>query len=662
MNDIKKTVLSKFVVQTPILETNEINTNSLTLAGQSLEEFIEQNMGGTEAIEQLQSKVGTLETSVGEINGEIEELSSKSYAFTDSDNTFSGQNSFTTLSTENLTVTNTVPNLDVVDFSINGESFDAIKEQIIADAKFKTPDDYPRFMKRVALPSSGVYYLWNDLGALVYTNYNFSTATSISGLFSETGIVSFDYDCPNVTNASLTFSGCEELTEMVGNDFSKVSNGRNMFENCISLQRVEIDFPKLSDAWCMFSGCTKLTSFVSSNLDSLKSSEQMFYNAALQGTFVMDLPSATNVKSMFGNNKNLVGFKGKLPKATYCDGMFGGCSSFTTFETESLETASNTTSMFDGTKISSFSYDLPNVITANYMFRNVKEGITTFDVNVNSVQSARSMFEGCTSLITFNTEMPQLGANNGDATYMFKNCSSIKNITTNLPNLKTGDSHFLNCKSLETFICPSLDSLTNGYQMFYGCEKLKSFSSSMNSITSATNMFWGCSELETFSTPTLATLTGAQNMFRGCSSLKSFNCPLNALTNGNGMFLSCAALESFESSNMSSVTNGSYFLGSCTSLTHFRGSLKSLTNGSYMFNGCKLDKESTLHVINSLKTENTKMTAGTLTLGVNSSLKTDADVLAAIGLSSVSSSTTTSSVKITGAGGGVWTVSVQWNN
>lgn len=94
MNDIKKTVLSKFVVQTPTLETNEINTNSLTLAGQSLEEFIEQNMGGAEAIEQLQSKVGTLETSVGEINGEIEEISSKSYAYTDSDNTFTQKNTF----------------------------------------------------------------------------------------------------------------------------------------------------------------------------------------------------------------------------------------------------------------------------------------------------------------------------------------------------------------------------------------------------------------------------------------------------------------------------------------------------------------------------------------------------------------------------------------
>ena len=94
MNDIKKTVLSKFVVQTPTLETNEINTNSLTLAGQSLEEFIEQNMGGAEAIEQLQSKVGTLETSVGEINGEIEEISSKNYAYTDSENTFSEKNTF----------------------------------------------------------------------------------------------------------------------------------------------------------------------------------------------------------------------------------------------------------------------------------------------------------------------------------------------------------------------------------------------------------------------------------------------------------------------------------------------------------------------------------------------------------------------------------------
>ena len=129
MNDIKKTVLSKFVVQTPTLETNEINTNSLTLAGQSLEEFIEQNMGGAEAIEQLQSKVGTLETSVGEINGEIEELSSKSYAYTDSDNTFSGQNSFDTIaSVQSLNATEayienlTIKELTVLDDEASGVS------------------------------------------------------------------------------------------------------------------------------------------------------------------------------------------------------------------------------------------------------------------------------------------------------------------------------------------------------------------------------------------------------------------------------------------------------------------------------------------------------------------------------------------------------------
>lgn len=505
----------------------------------------------------------------------------------------------TTLNTNNLTVTNAVPALDVTDFSIGGESFDTIKEQIIEDAKFKTPDDYPKFVKRVKIPTSGVYYLWNDLGALVYTNYPFSTTTNINSLFTETSIISFDYDCPNVTTATYTFEGCEELKEIVGNDFSKLKYARNMFKGCTSLEKVEIDFPALEQGDYMFEGCSKLSTINVPNFNFLKTATNMFYGTALSGTFEMDFPLLTTVSSMFSNCKNLVRFKGEFPKVTNMNSMFSSCSSFTTLETTSLDAITSANSTFYGTKITSFDYDIPNLTNAWYMFKNSR-GLISFSSNVDSLSTAREMFYGCSTLETVNTEFPSLGLNGdevSDGYQTFGSCKALKTVVTNMPNLINGQRMFMDSSALETFVCTSLDSMTSGSSMFYRCTSLTSFNSSLRSLKTASYMFYGCNSLESFTTTSLA----------------------------------------------------------------------KLTNGNYMFYGCKLNKESTLNIINLLKTENELTTSATLTLAINKNLKTDPDILAALGLNSATSSkvtlVTTQKTLEDGSivGGGTWTINIAWN-
>lgn len=77
MNDIKKTVLSKFVVQTPTLEANEINTNTLHIDGKDIGEIID------------------------EVSG-----SNKNVAKLDEANTFTEDNTFTNVSAESISATN----------------------------------------------------------------------------------------------------------------------------------------------------------------------------------------------------------------------------------------------------------------------------------------------------------------------------------------------------------------------------------------------------------------------------------------------------------------------------------------------------------------------------------------------------------------------------
>lgn len=67
-------------------------------------------------------------------------------------------------------------------------------------------------------------------------------------------------------------------------------------------------------------------------------------------------------------------------------------------------------------------------------------------------------------------------------------------------------------------------------------------------------------------------------------------------------------------------------------LSHFRGTLQHLRNGDGCFDGCKLDKESTLHVLNQLNPPiiSGMYGDGMLTIGIDAALSSDADINVAI--------------------------------
>ena len=146
-------------------------------------------------------------------------------------------------------------------------------------------------------------------------------------------------------------------------------------------------------------------------------------------------------------------------------------------------------------------------------------------------------------------------------------------------------------------------------------------------------------------------------MFNGCSSLSSFSYSLSNLINANSAFMYCSSLEEF-SSDISSLKNGFQMFAFCYKLQKFSSKLPSLTSGTYMFTGCKLNKDSVINIITSLKEDNICDTGSpSLHIGIDRNLATDSELLSFLGISSGTNQTIT----ITNPKGINWAVSLSWN-
>lgn len=118
---------------------------------------------------------------------------------------------------------------------------------------------------------------------------------------------------------------------------------------------------------------------------------------------------------------------------------------------------------------------------------------------------------------------------------------------------------FNNCSNLITFNS-DLRSLTNGNGMFYYCENMETFNADISSLEESKQMFYRTLMLKTFST-SLPSLKNGESMFED-SGIRTFNSDLSSLTNGNKMFYYCEELTSF-TSNLSSLTNGDWMFTRC---------------------------------------------------------------------------------------------------
>ena len=146
-----------------------------------------------------------------------------------------------------------------------------------------------------------------------------------------------------------------------------------------------------------------------------------------------------------------------------------------------------------------------------------------------------------------------------------------------------------------------------------------------------------------------STVTKAASAFEECKGLTKFENNLELLDNGNSMFYNCSNLKSFKSPSLNSLSNGRYMFYNCSNLETFDADITSSKkiDGYNMFKNTMLNKESAVNVLTAIKNKkfsvkwsnvsdpldnsNGFYDDGIISIGLNSLLKGDADVNAAIG-------------------------------
>ena len=426
--------------------------------------------------------------------------------------------------------------------------------------------------------------------------------------------------------------------------FPALTNGSNMFKDCINLTRFYCDdLTKLNNGTSMFWGCEKLSTVVGGggnplNLSSLSNGTSMFYYTKIS-EFATDLPNLTYGTSMFLDS-SLTIFDSSLPIISSYNDMFAGCP-LSTFKCKELGIRSSgkdfiTTSKLEDTKFSliDFNANMPYVTIANEMFIGFKS-LKNFEGNMPSLTNADKMFSG-SSLETFKSDnLSKLTT----ATNMFENCNSVSSgyngFTTfdcdELPSLDNGNRMFYDT-NLSSFNA-TLPKLTNGNEMFYStcissfdielpylslansmfkdCDSLKSVTSDLPKLSTYSNMFMG-TKLNTFdggdigitdtgldfitnsdikySKDTLTSFKGnltkstnTDNTFTQFNKLEYFEGDMPNVTSSESMFEDCRSLKSFVSKDLSKLSNGTNMFFGCYNLSYINAQFPELTNGIGMF-------------------------------------------------------------------------------
>lgn len=121
-------------------------------------------------------------------------------------------------------------------------------------------------------------------------------------------------------------------------------------------------------------------------------------------------------------------------------------------------------------------------VDSSYKTTDIVNGVWT--EKLSDLEDGNGMFSQCSSLVSFNSELPKLKNGSG----MFVQCSNLKSFSNNLSNLTNGNSMFGICLALESFT-GDLSNLQNGTNMFRSCTHLNTFTSNLQSLTSGSLMF-----------------------------------------------------------------------------------------------------------------------------------------------------------------------------
>ena len=346
------------------------------------------------------------------------------------------------------------------------------------------------------------------------------------------------------------FSGCENLTEIVGSMYlntSEVYDMGSMFEGCtalISLDLSHFDTQKVTEMSKMFSGCSNLAAIYASDkfvLSAVTSDADMFAGCEkLKGDIAFDANSVdkTNAKNQDGYFLNGTSLR---PWAKYDAGVLTFYYGYKPVLGEG-EYEMNTTA-YRPKWIDNHNADITKVVidksfeearpTTCYEWFYNCNNLATIEgleyLNTSEVKSMSRMFAYCYSLKSldlshFDTQ------NVTDMSLMFWTCTSLTSL-----NL----SHF------------DTQNVTNMRNMFYRCEALTSLDLSnfnTSNVTRMTGMFTCCNLLTSLNLSNFETskVTDMFQMFYLCKTLTSLdisNFDTQNVSDMSQMFLQCRKLQ-----------------------------------------------------------------------------------------------------------------------
>lgn len=441
-----------------------------------------------------------------------------------------------------------------------------------------------------------------------------------SGFMGLTTITHLEYlNTSQVTNMQCMFQNCESLEALDLSTFNteNVTNMYGMFESCKSLKSLNLssfNTSKVKQMGYMFEKCESLTALDLSrfNTENVKDYEYMFHSC--KSLTALDLSSF--------NSKEILN--------TSC--MFTGCFALKTLDISSFDTSKTTDmpSMFSEcsaleTIYASSAFTTDNVKNDSYMFSTCTKlknytgsGKTHAHIGEGgyfTVAPAWVRFDAATGTLTFQCSSAKTDA---DTDFFLNEGSDVPgwypaksaDIKTVVFKRNFRDARPTTCllwfgsctnlTSIEGLENLNTSDVTRMDHMFYKCEKLRALDLSgfnTEKVEDMSDMFSNCKNLETLNLSSFKTnnLTNMSEMFLECNKiaqldLSGFNTSgVKAL---DQVFKRCYALESLDLSSFDTklVTEMSSLFDNCLSLKTIyvsdRFSTFLVNNSTNMFSYC----------------------------------------------------------------------------
>lgn len=461
------------------------------------------------------------------------------------------------------------------DFTISSYSSPDWRSDYNKLAKIKTVVFDPSFKDARLMDCSWWFSGFMGLTTITHLEYlNTSQVTNMQGMFQNCeSLEALDlstFNTENVTNMFGMFESCKSLKSLNLSSFntSKVKQMGYMFKNCESLTALDLssfNTENISDYGSMFYRCKSLTTL---DLSSFNSKEILNTSCMFTGCFALK----TLDLSSFDTSKT-----------TDMPSMFSGCSALETIYASSAFTTDNVTndfSMFlNCRKLKNF--DLSN---SGKTHAHIGEG------GYFTVAPAWVRFDAATGTLTFQCSSAKTDA---DTDFFLNEAGDTPGWQTKSADIKTvvfkrnfRDARPTTC-SLWFGSCTNLTSIeglenlntsdvTRMDYMFYKCGQLRALDLSgfnTEKVKNMADMFGYCKNLETLNLSSFKTndLTNMSRMFYECNKivqldLSGFNTSgVKAL---DQVFKNCDALESLDLSSFDTkwVTDMSSLFEYCQSL------------------------------------------------------------------------------------------------